>query len=186
MGKKRKLNIIILLVIGILCVLGVFISGNLFGSNMDWLNQHVVFADYFRNLFYETGTLLPQISWNLGLGQNIYNFSYYGLLNPIILISYLLPFIDMTKYIMLSSILLYLFSIYLFYKWIEPKFSSKTSFLLTFLFLSAGPIFFHFHRQIMFVNYIPFLLLARLKFFLFEVLYSLSFHLFSCELHKKV
>lgn len=162
MNKKNKISIFILLSFGLLFILGVFVSGYLFGSNIDWINQHTVFPEYFRNLFYETGNLFPQIAWNLGLGQNIYYFSYYGLLNPIILISYLFPFINMTTYIMLSSSILYLFSIYLFYKWIQPKYSDKTSFLLTFLFLTAGPLFYHFHRHIMFVNYFPFLLLGLL------------------------
>lgn len=160
MEKKNKLGIIVLLGLGLLCILGVFINGNLFGSNIDWINQHVAFPDYFRNLFYETGNLFPQIAWNLGLGQNIYHFAYYGFLNPIILLSYLFPFIKMTTYIMISSGVLYLFSIYLFYKWIEPKYEGKTCFLLSLLFLLAGPIFFHFHRQLMFVNYFPFLLLS--------------------------
>ena len=32
---------------------------------------------------------------NLGGGQNIYNFAYYGLYNPVILLSYALPFVKM-------------------------------------------------------------------------------------------
>ncbi len=160
--KKNK-NISILLIIGlILCLISIF-SGKLFGSNVDWINQHVTFANYFRNNFYKTGKLLPDIAWNLGLGQNIYNFSYYGLLNPIILISYLLPFISMTNYIMISNIILYLLSIYLFYKWVSPKYSSKLSLLLTTIFMLSGPLFYQFHRQIMFVNYMPFLLLSLIE-----------------------
>lgn len=160
--KKNK-NILILLIIGlILCLIPIF-GGKLFGSNVDWVNQHVTFANYFRNNFYKTGKLLPDIAWNLGLGQNIYNFSYYGLLNPIILISYLLPFISMTNYIMISNIILYLLSIYLFYKWVSPKCNSKLSLLLTTIFMLSGPLFYQFHRQIMFVNYMPFLLLSLIE-----------------------
>ncbi len=160
---KKKRNILILLLIGLLFCVMPFCFGKLFGSNMDWINQHIVFADYFRNLFYETGELVPNIAWNLGLGQNIYNFSYYGLLSPIILLSYLFPFISMTNYIMISNIVLYLLSIYLFYKWINPKFNNKLTFLLTFIFMCSAPLFYQFHRQIMFVNYIPFLLLCFLE-----------------------
>ena len=103
------------------------------------------------------------MAWNLGLGQNIYNFSYYGLLNPIILISYLLPFISMTNYIMISNIILYLLSIYLFYRWVSSKYNSKLSLLLTTIFMLSGPLFYQFHRQIMFVNYMPFLLLSLIE-----------------------
>lgn len=160
--KKNK-NIFILLIVGlILCLIPIF-SGKLFGSNVDWINQHITFANYFRNNFYKTGKFLPDIAWNLGLGQNIYNFSYYGLLNPIILISYLLPFISMTNYIMISNIILYLLSIYLFYKWVNPKYNSKLSLSLTTIFMLGGPLFYQFHRQIMFVNYMPFLLLSLIE-----------------------
>ena len=64
---------------------------------------------------------------------------------------------------MISSIVIYLLSIYLFYKWIRNSFDSKKSFLLTLIFLTASPVLFHFHRQIMFVNYLPFLLLSLIN-----------------------
>ena len=53
------------------------------------MSQHIQFADYLRSLFYDTYNLLPNFAFNLGGGENIYNISYYGLFNPIILISYL-------------------------------------------------------------------------------------------------
>ena len=64
----------------------------LFGAKVDWVSQHSVLPDYFRRQFYETGNLFPEFAANIGGGQNIYNFSYYGLLSPVILPSYLLPF----------------------------------------------------------------------------------------------
>ena len=60
----------------------------LFASDIDWLMQHSVFPDYFRKLFYETGEWYPDFAPSIGGGQNIYNFAYYGLLNPCILLSY--------------------------------------------------------------------------------------------------
>lgn len=160
MKKNDCKNIFILLGITLLGIIIIFLSGYIFGSNMDFINQHAVIPDYFRNYFYTNHKLVPEVFYNLGSGQNAYNFSYYGLLNPIILVSYLLPFISMRNYIMGSSIILSLLTIFLFYKWISNHFNSKYSFLLTLLFLFSAPLFFHFHRQIMFVNYIPFLLLA--------------------------
>ena len=63
-------------------------KGNVFyGSTMDYANQHYLIPEYFRTLFYETKDFFPSFALNLGMGQNIYNFSYYGLFNPIILIS---------------------------------------------------------------------------------------------------
>ena len=46
-------------------------------------------------LFYDTKDLFPNFAANLGAGENIYNFSYYGLYSPIILFSYLLPFVQL-------------------------------------------------------------------------------------------
>ena len=49
-----------------------------FGAKVDWISQHSVIPDYFRKQFYETGKLFPEFAMNLGGGQNIYNYSYYG------------------------------------------------------------------------------------------------------------
>ena len=62
---------------------------NIFGSSKDWVNQHILFPEYFRQLFYSTGKLIPNLALNLGAGENIFNFAYYGLLSPIFLFSYL-------------------------------------------------------------------------------------------------
>lgn len=163
MKKQDYRNVLILLGLSLLIILGVFLFGNIFGANMDWINQHTVIPEYFRQYFYETKKLIPDIIYNLGLGENAFNFSYYGLLNPIILISYLLPFINMTTYIMLMSIILYLLSIYLFYRFLRPKFDIKLTTLLTIIFMCASPILFQFHRQVMFVNYLPFLIMALMN-----------------------
>ena len=72
----------------------------LWGSKVDWQAQHTVIPEYFRQLFYDTGDIFPSFAPNLGAGENIYDFAYYGLYNPLILISYLLPFVQMADYIM--------------------------------------------------------------------------------------
>lgn len=165
MGMKRKdyINILLLVLIGLVLISIVFICGSLFGSNMDWINQHTVIPEYFRNYFYQNKKLIPDIIYNIGLGQNAFNVSYYGLLSPIILLSYFLPFISMTTYIMIISTVLYLLSIYLFYRFLRPKFDIKLTTLLTIIFMCAAPISFHFHRQIMFVNYFPFLIMTLIN-----------------------
>ena len=75
----------------------------MFGVKVDWLSQHSVFPDYFRQQFYETGRLFPEFAGNIGGGQNIYHFAYYGLYSPIFLLSYLLPFVKMGDYLMAVS-----------------------------------------------------------------------------------
>ena len=105
MDKKDKKNILIFTSIFLFIGIVFLCSNYYFGSKTDWLTQHVSFAEYFRNYFYETKNIFPDFSYNLGSGQNMFNFAYYGLYNPIILISFLLPFIPMKIYIIASSLL---------------------------------------------------------------------------------
>lgn len=100
-------------------------------------------------------------SLNYGAGQNLFNISYYGLLSPIILPSYFLPFLDMTTYITIVNILLVIGSGILFYKWLlNNKFKSNLSLITTLIFVLSESFIFHMHRHIMFVNYMPFLIMS--------------------------
>ena len=133
----------------------------IFGSRVDWLSQHSVFPEYFRQQFYDTGNLFPEFAANVGGGQNIYHFAYYGLYNPLYLPAYFLPFVKMSDYIIVISILCLVADVLLFFKWIRSHGVSKGNSILTsILFLLAGPMIFHSYTHLMFVNYMPFLLLA--------------------------
>ena len=159
-NKKNLFHIGILLCFyGILVVL-IMNFQYAYGSKTDWLGQHYAIPDYFRKLFYDTGEFFPSFAPNIGAGENIYYLSYYGLYSPIILLSYLFPFIKMSTYIQAISIIGIAIDIILFYIFINRKFSDKTSFLLTFAFLCSDSLIFHSHRHIMFVNYMPFLILG--------------------------
>ena len=132
----------------------------IFGAKVDWLIQHSV-PDYFRQQFYATGKFFPEFAANLGGGQNIYHFAYYGLYSPLILPSYLLPFVKMSDYIMAVSITGLTASVLLFYYWLKSrKTDTGTAFILSLMFLLAGPMIGQYSGQIMFVDYMPFLCLA--------------------------
>jgi uncharacterized membrane protein YfhO len=161
MNKKDYINVVGLVFLGLSIILIILGFENIYGSKTDWISQHWAFAEYFRTEFYNTGNIFPNFAFNIGAGQNIYNFVYYGLLNPIVMISYLLPFIKMVDYIMVVSIISVFASTFLFYKWLRNNsFSSKTAMISSSLFLMSGPLIFHSHRHIMFVDYIPFLILG--------------------------
>lgn len=161
MKRKDITYLIILILTGLMIILVTVGPNNIYGSETDWLSQHWALPEYFRTLFYKTGNLFPNFAPNLGAGQNIYNFSYYGLLNPIILIAYLLPFVKMIDYIIISSIIIVLLSAVLFYKWLKNnRYSSQIAFISAFVFMLVNPIIFHSHRYIMFINYIPFIILG--------------------------
>ncbi len=159
---KKYRNEIIIVFIN-LFIVSLFCFTNIFGSTMDFLTQHIVFPDYLRELFYSSGKIIPNFMVHLGAGQNIFNIAYYGLLSPIILISYFLPFIKMLDYIIISNIILLVVSNLLFYRFLKYSFSDKMSLFLTLLFSFSGPIIFHFHRHFMFVNYMPFLILGLIN-----------------------
>lgn len=133
----------------------------IYGSEVDFQTQHYYIPDYIRKLFYSTGDLFPSFAFNLAGGTNIYNLAYYGLFNPIIIISYFFPFIDMLSYITISTSLIVIISTSLFYFYLKKKnYSNLISYTSAILFLCAAPIIFHSHRHIMFINYFPFLILG--------------------------
>lgn len=132
-----------------------------FGSKVDWISQHSVIPEYFRQQFYETGDFFPEFAPNIGGGQNIYNFSYYGLYSPVVLLSYLFPAVKMGDYIMMSSICMAALSSILFYLWLRSRdLSRQVSFWSALMLELSGPMIFHSARHIMFVNYMPFLIMA--------------------------
>lgn len=65
--------------------------GCVYGAQTDWSNQHFAIPEYFRTRFYATGNLFPNFAMQLGSGQNIFNFAYYGLYSPVILLSFAFP-----------------------------------------------------------------------------------------------
>lgn len=151
--------VITIIFIGI--IIFILRNNTLYGSILDWNTQHSVIPEYFRSLFYKTLNIFPDFALNLGSGQNIYNYSYYGLFNPVIVLSYFLPFISMKGYIQISSILLVYSSVILFYYFLRKnKINENVSLLSSVVFLTASPLLFHSHRHIMFMNYMPFLILA--------------------------
>lgn len=168
----RKRDFAVLLgITGVLLAVIFSMTGttNLFGSMTDWVSQHSVLPEYYRQTFYETGELLPEFAFQLGGGQNAYYFGYYGFLNPIILVSYLLPGVSMVTYLQFASVTMLIASVWMFFLWLRhiriafgdaASFGDGAIYTATALFALASPLLFHSHRQIMFVDYMPFLLLA--------------------------
>ena len=156
--KKDYLLIGTLFIPMVTLIIYLLCKGYIFGSNIDWANQHIVLPEYFRNLFYSNGKIIPSFAFNLGMGQNIFNYSYYGLLSPIILLSYLLPFIPMYIYMPAISIIMYFTSIIMFYLWIKNKYNTKIAYISSLIFTLNAPFAYHFHRHLMFVIYMPFMI----------------------------
>ena len=133
--KKHKKDLIYLSILVLtFIVLSLYtIKGTyLFDSNTDWYSQHISIPEYFRTLFYNTKDLFPDFALNIGNGQNIYNFSYYGLLSPYILISFCLPWLKMSSILSFLTVLSILISTILMYLFLRKhEFTEEESFLAT-------------------------------------------------------
>lgn len=163
MKKKDIINILILMfVFGFILFLKIGFK-HINGSTVDFVSQHSVFPDYFRMLFYNTKNILPSFAFNIGAGENIFNFSYYGFLSPMTLLSYLFPFIKMIDFIQIYMILSTILSIIFIYYFLRKKYDENYSFVGSLLFLVSGPLIFQTARHIMFINYMPFLLLSLIS-----------------------
>lgn len=164
MKSLNKKDILYIWIIVLLFLGMIFLLSNamyLYGSQVDWYAQHMTIPDYFRTLFYNTHDLLPDFAFNIGSGQNIYNFSYYGFLSPIILISYLMPFVSMKTYMIASTVITAIISSIMLYIFLKKKnYSSETCFITSLMFIMSSCIALHSHRHIMFITYLPFIILG--------------------------
>ena len=157
--RRSLLCILFLFGAASLLILLTLPSGSMYGSQTDWYCQHVTLADYMRKHFYATGQLLPDFS-GLGGGTNFFALSYYGMLRPDVLLSYFLPDISVAAIIQGYAVFEIFLGIFLLYYWLYKKGLTDTScFCAGFLYLCANCLF-QAHRQIMFVNYLPFVILT--------------------------
>lgn len=159
LNKKDFIYLSISIISFILLVL--LITDNTFlyasSSNLEYIN----ISNYLRNTFYETKDLLPDFALSIGNGINIYNLVDYGLLNPVIILSYLFPFISMTNYVILSTIALVIISTILLYKFLHNnKYSSEVCFISSFIFILSTSITYNTHNNLLLINYMPFLILS--------------------------
>lgn len=155
MKKRDKFYITILLLLPILFALCVS-TYSVYGSKLDWLSQHVSLADYFR----QTKQLLPDRFANLQGQTNAFSFSYYGLLRPDVLISYVFPNVPTSFFIIVYATLLWSSTGVLCYYWQKNKgYKDSISFFSSICCICAN-CFFQSHQQIMFVEILPFLFLS--------------------------
>ena len=155
MKKRDTFYITILFILPILFVLCIS-TYSMYGSKLDWLSQHISLADYFR----QTKQLLPDSFENLQGQTNAFSFSYYGLLRPDVLISYLFPNVPTSFFIISYATLLWSFTGGLCYYWLRNKGYKDTICFFSSICCICANCFFQSHQQIMFVEIIPFLFLS--------------------------
>lgn len=156
---RRALPLFALAGLFLLLLFRIWPEGCFYGSSTDWLSQHVRLAETIRNACVEQKTLVPAFL-PLGGGINGYQVAYYGYLRPDILLGCLFPDVPMVHFVSGYAILGAFVSVFLCRYWlILNQIDRPTAFWGSILFMAAAS-FFHVHRQIMFINYMPFLMLA--------------------------
>lgn len=164
MKRQDYINMLILVIFTLTLIFFCVPNNSLFGSSVDWINQHSVFPEYFRDLFQQTHSLFPDFASQLGGGQNIYNFSYYGLFSPMVLLSYIFYNIPMPIFVSTIMICFLLLDVIFIYIFLRQRSKNRIACMVgSICFITSTSLFFQSHRQIMFVNYMPFLLLSLIS-----------------------
>lgn len=131
----------------------------LFGSEGDWYSQHVGAAENLRQMMLETGSIFPQYSVSGG-GCSIYDYAYYGFFRPDVLLSCLMPEIEMKYIISAYALFSVTASVCLCFYWLKKQGLNIVFSMGGAAILASAACFFQAHHQIIFVNYMPFLILA--------------------------
>ena len=159
MKKKDYLYMLVLTIIPLFMVFIVKSQHLLFGNSIDWFNQHVTLADALRHAIRSEGTIFPTYLSNLMSGVNIYHFSYYGTLRFDVLLGALLIHVKMVNIIIFYQVFLIILTLIACYLFLRNHLKNRYLCFLMSLFTLLSALFFQFHKQIMFVNYMPFLFL---------------------------
>ena len=57
--NKKKMNYLAIILYSIILIIILKGTNHLYGSNIDWINQHTTIPELFRNIFYETKRPIP-------------------------------------------------------------------------------------------------------------------------------
>lgn len=139
------------------------VRGEFFGYGSDWLSQHLPLAETLRSAMLDSGRLLP-LYLHLGGGSSVYDFAYYGLLRPDVLLGCLFPQVGMEYLLAGYSLAGIVLGTNLLFWWLrrrlrgEPLGARAAAFAA--MLYAAATCLFHAHNQLMFVNYLPFLILT--------------------------
>lgn len=158
----NAMKVLPFLLLSVLTLLLLFLpleKGEMFGSEGDWYSQHVGAAEALRQTMLSEHTIFPQFVGIEG-GINAYDLAYYGLLRPDVLFSVLFPQIEMKHIISVYAIAEAVASVNLMYLWLKKKGLSIVFAVAGAVLLAGASCFFHAHHQIIFINYMPFLILA--------------------------
>lgn len=156
MKRKDYLYIFLLIMIPLLFLFIITSQNLLFGNKVDWFNQHITIADALRHAIREEGTIFPTYLSHLMSGVNIYYFSYYGSLRFDVLLGALFINVKMIDLFIGYQVFLLILTNLTCYFFLKEHLKRNDLCFLLSLFVLLSSIFFQFHKQVMFVNYMPF------------------------------
>ena len=158
--NKKDIIYISLTIIVFLLIITIYYK-NYLNTNISLFIKEIEIIEYLRTLYYSNFDLFPDFTFNLGNGQNIYYLSEYGLLSPITLVSYLLPFLSIKAYLSIISIISPIISTFLLYRLFRKKnYSSEICFLISLIFITSSTIVDTSFTSPLLSNYLIFLVLS--------------------------
>ncbi len=131
------------------------------GDSSDFLSQHLKFFEYLRNNFWYTHDLFPQFNQSFGLGQSFVGMYYYGMYNPLLLISYIIPLINPFSYFLLMYYILIISAFFAMRLLLNRlNYDELIVRIVSIITSFAGTMLHHFAEHLMFMYYIPIMILS--------------------------
>ncbi|MDR3116891.1 MAG: YfhO family protein [Bifidobacteriaceae bacterium] len=165
--KNDYLTLIIIQLLGLFFIFGSYLffenSFQYFSGLPDQIYQHAPLIENLRKTFYVSHELIPQFMPNLGGGQNAFNYTYHGLLNPIILPFYFMPWLSGYSYLILIITIIILLTAGLIFYWLRQRFALYFASIGTLSCLFAGGLYHIGYSQYMFITYMPWLIIALIN-----------------------
>lgn len=165
--NKMKNQYIIFSIIMTFLMLGYYYVLNKFGLYLlsndyggDFINQHIPLVEYIRKM-YSTYGITAQFFPNLGLGQGIAYYVYYGAFSPIMFVFVLFKNINVNILFQLLQIIIVISSIVLGATFIDLyRNDKKASLVLSSLVICSGALLSFTYNNYMFIYPLPFLFLT--------------------------
>ncbi|MDF9866678.1 putative flippase GtrA/uncharacterized membrane protein YfhO [Bacilli bacterium PM5-3] len=161
-NKEIIIEIVVFtIIIGVLFLILNFNDGTLGVLKSDFRGQHIRLIDYQRNSFWQTHDLFPQITFNFGASQSMVDLYYYGMYNPLIVLSFFFPFISTMYWMQLVTMIIMILS-FVAMNILLRRFNIDRKYVLIISVLCAFTpgILFHLSYHVMFTYYYPIMILS--------------------------
>lgn len=155
-NKKNLLYIILTIIVSLLIILTISIY-----NSTNYLQEEISTIEYLRSLYYNNFNLIPDFATNLKNGISTYNLIEYGFLSPIVLLSYLFPFLSIKVYLnIISLILLIIISILVYNFYNRKKTNKEINLLLSIITITLPIIVYNTYYNPLLLGYLVFLILS--------------------------